>query len=294
MYQLVFSKKEFKLFLVLFVFLGFITSVFGKALPDIKIYKIGVDRNCQVKITLGNVGNSKIPINRLYNSITMNTYIDSHGKNQLFLKEFDPHKYLHSVGGSLTVQTAQKVVPNKPHTIKVVFDPNNLLKEKTKTNNTKTVRLTCTRKLPDLAAIGMKMEKWSNGNCRVYAIIKNKGQGDIPLNEFNNAGIRFKRKGFRENGYDLAYLKSKAKPLIHHGRQVEISLPGKMGDIKANHSARITVLIDESPSFITESNKFNNKKTFTLRCINLNIPVSKSHFKPINTKGVNKKIIFRR
>ena len=152
----------------------------GKILPDLKVKSITLTKDCQIKVTLKNVGNGVIPAS-IYSGdhpiSIVQMYKDNQPHGGMMLRSFDPKGLLRMPGG-----VASKVwFPNTPnlafgsgtHVIEVVVDKDNAITESREYNNSLTRRLTCN---PDLIVSNIEL----TGDCWVKVTLKNIGGGGVP------------------------------------------------------------------------------------------------------------------
>jgi len=125
-------------------------------------------------------------------------------------------------------------------------------------------------RLPDLTITKIYSKQHLGKNC-VWADIKNQG-GPIPINEFNQANMRFyltyinnSARGTGNNGYMLKYI-DRQGVLAKPGGTVSFVAPG---NLLCEGTLKVTVKVDlplSGNGRIRESNEYNNEKTAVLHC----------------------------
>ena len=240
-------------------------------LPDLVVKNIKVTKNCELEVTIANVGNGQIP-SSLYGKIVLQMYVDNKAGGGMVLSVFDPTKKLQNPGTSLTVNwfptaTRGRIGDGLPHQIKLIVDDNNALRESNENNNVYQTKLSCgeytdKEKLPDLVVQEIRVLK----ECELEVTIANKGNGSIPSSLYNSIVIQM----FVDNktgGAMVLGVFDPNKKLQNPGSSVTINwfptaTKSRIGD-KLPHM--ITVIADEG-NRLTESNENNNTLKKQLSC----------------------------
>jgi hypothetical protein len=114
-------------------------------LPDLRIVKMGVDRNCKVWVTVTNAGPGKVPdqVWTSHSPQSAGVYLHRNGQKWggASIWKFDPGKKLQKPGGMATFRSSLPV--NGAVTIKAVVDLWDKVKETNEGNNTLQRRLNC-------------------------------------------------------------------------------------------------------------------------------------------------------
>lgn len=118
-------------------------------LPDLVVSDIRLVKNCQIQVTVKNIGRAGVPSSyyNLPKAVGVQMYRNGKPWGGLILKGFDPAGKLKRPGGEATYiwfpQAENLKLGPGPHSIKVIVDHSNVLKELKENNNTLTRRLIC-------------------------------------------------------------------------------------------------------------------------------------------------------
>jgi len=286
-------------------------------LPDLIISDISFANNCSIKFNIKNIGKGGVPATAYSNKskVFLKMYAGNKFIGGISLSAVDPSGRLKKPGGSVRgVASPPKFKPSGKHSIKVVLDTTNIIKESNEKNNSITRILVCQNKkgsvkretaligqsnkvdknklmlLPDLTVTKIELDN----DCDITATLKNLGPGFLP-NEVYQASIGSVRfyVGQINNGYKIAYI-DPLKKLRPPGGTLTIKAPGTMQRIPPSQSRTVRVYVDSvagiGPSHIKEINENNNELTKTLACSagGTPIPVMESAIKDIKISQIEK------
>ena len=117
----------------------------GGKLPDLKVVNMGVNRNCNVWVTVKNAGPGKVPdqVWTSHSPQSAGVYLHRNGQKWggASIWKFDPAKKLQNPGGTATYTSTLQV--SGATTIKAVVDLWDKVKEANEGNNTLQRRLNC-------------------------------------------------------------------------------------------------------------------------------------------------------
>ncbi len=129
-------------------------------LPDLVVKDIQVTNNCELIVTIANIGKAGIP-SSYYKKIALQMYVDGKAGGGMILSLFDPKFILTKPHQEVTMNwfptaTKGRIGDRLPHKIKLIVDRDNDLFESNENNNVFIKTLSCggggisPRKLPDL------------------------------------------------------------------------------------------------------------------------------------------------
>jgi hypothetical protein len=262
-------------------------------LPDLMISNISLANNCLIKFYIKNIGKGGVPAASYSNKSKgfLKMYSGNKFIGGMSLKAVDPSGSLKKPGGSVRgIASPSKLELSGRHSIKVVLDTGNVIKESNDRNNSITRILVCqdkrgsvTRKntlsrqsdrvdrnklmlLPDLTVTKIELDN----TCKIKATLKNLGPGPLPneVYQSNTGSVRF-YVGQISNGYKIAYI-DPLKKLQSPGGTLTVKAPGTIQSIPPSQTRSVRVYVDPvagiGPSHIKEINENNNELTKTLAC----------------------------
>jgi hypothetical protein len=163
-------------FLSFFVFFFMVGTGRAQPLPDLVVTDLGVNSECQMVVTLKNQGTGELPIAAYdpYLGPSVQFYKGSSPFGGWSLSSLDPRKALKSPGGTVSwVRESPKIEGTVE--VRVVVDPNNLIQESSKDNNSLTMVLTCAAMLPDLRIDSIEF----TSDCRAMLRLSNAGDASL-------------------------------------------------------------------------------------------------------------------
>lgn len=174
----------------LFVFANQEKIAFAQQGPDISITNIAADDQCRIVVTLANTGTQVLTVTAYDQMLgpSVQIYKGSESWGGWRLEGVDPEKKLKNPGGTITWTSGKVLIGTEA--IKVTFDPNNVLKEPNRTNNSMTKTLTCNPPLPDLKLSGITFAQ----DCRAIIKVENAGDGSLKDGAYSAAyGVYIQR-----------------------------------------------------------------------------------------------------
>jgi hypothetical protein len=168
--------KKGKFIMILIMILFFSSVMFAQNnLPDLVVKNIRVTNKCELLVTIANIGGAGVPPSD-YKKIVIQMFVDGKTGGGMVLSVFDIHYLMTHPKRTVTknwfpTATKSRIGDGLPHTIKVVADEGNYLREASEYNNSLTKRLSCGNDngstLPDLGMYGFlrigkkkKLVKW--------------------------------------------------------------------------------------------------------------------------------------
>jgi hypothetical protein len=152
-----------------------------KRLPDLVVRAISLTNNCSIRYTIQNVGKGGVPGAAYLNTSKafVKMYDGSKSLGGISLKGADPHGLLKSPGGSVThTALPGNYTPGGSHSIRIVVDEINIVKESNERNNQRTQALTCPQ---PLQIKKMSIGSDAAGNCFVHIFLNKDGNKNLPL-----------------------------------------------------------------------------------------------------------------
>lgn len=121
-------------------------------LPDLSVKQISLLKNCQLEVTIANIGSAGVPDSAYQGvqGVSIRLFRGHVAGPEIGLKVFDPLGKLKSPGGTATYVWPNALAANNfdvnPPKIKVIADPKNALQEANETNNELTQEVICKAK----------------------------------------------------------------------------------------------------------------------------------------------------
>lgn len=164
------------------------SAAFAQPLPDLTIADLKVNANCQIEVTIRNLGPGSLPESAMYvgSSPSLNLYRDN---NSAGFWKMDKQELKPPGGTYVFVVLAANHVVSGSQNIRAEIDSSKLVTEANENNNALARTLTCSPKLPDLVVD--KIE-FAPADCRTVVTLKNAGTGTLQTNLYG--GIYVKRK----------------------------------------------------------------------------------------------------
>ena len=253
-------------------------------LPDLTVSEIKLIEECKIQVTIKNIGSAGLP-DIAYDrtrGVAIQMYKDGKPWGGIRLFGFDPYKKLMNPGASVSwvwFPLAENLkLGSGTHTIRVVVDMYNIVKESNEDNNERTEKLLCEAgaKLPDLIVSDIRFisESRQIGNevvkdCGLQVTIRNIGSVGLPDSAYGrDTGIGFQIwiDGEIRGGLGL-YAADPSKLLKNPGTSVTFSWgPGQDKPIIGFGVHTVEVIIVDIGDVVKESNETNNSKKVSLTC----------------------------
>jgi hypothetical protein len=157
------------------------TGALRAKLPDLLVQQISLSKNCQLEVTIANIGPAGVPDSSYLGvqSVSIQLFSGHVTGPVIGLKVFDPLGKLKSPGGVATYAWPAVNIFNgldvKPPKIKVIVDPKNVLKEANEANNELIKEVICKAKavIEIYAVDPPKAEDmcWYRGEQNTYGIL---------------------------------------------------------------------------------------------------------------------------
>ena len=146
-------------------------SAWADGLPDLTISDLTVDAQCQVTITVKNLGPGALPPSAMYQGSAPNLSLskdgDSHGGRVLKEGSLVP-----SGGTYVHIVRATNLLVDGQGSYTATIDSANIITESNEANNSLTRTLSCSPTKPDLALVSVELDN----ACRARLTIRNVGQ----------------------------------------------------------------------------------------------------------------------
>lgn len=152
-----------------------------KRLPDLVVRAISLTNNCSIKYTIQNIGKGGVPQAAYLNPSKgfLKMYDGTKSLGGISLKDADPYGHLKTPGGSeFGVALPGNYTPSGNHSIRIVIDAINIVKESNEKNNKGTKALSCA---PPLQINKMSIGSDAAGNCFVHIYLNKDGNKNLPL-----------------------------------------------------------------------------------------------------------------
>ncbi|MGD8514588.1 MAG: CARDB domain-containing protein, partial [Granulosicoccaceae bacterium] len=166
----------------LLLFAGVLTGTTATAqpLPDLTITDLRVNQQCQIEVTMKNLGPGALPETAFY--VGTKPYLQFYKNNQTAGGWNMGKRALQPAGGTYTfVVQAPNLIVSGSHSYRAVIDEGNIVTEANENNNEMTRTLSCSPPLPDLAITKISFNK----DCTARVTLKNIGTANYPNNLFN-------------------------------------------------------------------------------------------------------------
>lgn len=152
--------------------------------PDLAVTELTVDDQCQVVVSLANTGSQPLDVTAydLMLGPTIQLYKNNQTLSGWRLGAVDSARNLKNSGGTLT-WTAGGIKLTGTAQIKAVIDPDNVLKETNRSNNTLVKSLSCSPPLPDLKLSAISFD----ANCLTTLNVENAGDAPLASNAYSTA-----------------------------------------------------------------------------------------------------------
>jgi hypothetical protein len=153
----------------------------AKRLPDLVVRAISLTNNCSIKYTIQNIGQGGVPQAAYLNPSKgfLKMYDGTKSLGGISLKDADPYGRLKTPGGSeFGVALPGNYTPSGHHSIRIVIDEINIVKESKEKNNQRTKALSCA---PPLQIDKMSIGSDAAGNCFVHIFLNKDGNKNLPL-----------------------------------------------------------------------------------------------------------------
>jgi len=180
------------------LFTGVLVSTTAAAqLPDLTITDLKVNQQCQVEVTIKNLGPGSLPETAFYvgTQPALQLYRDNAPAGAVKLNQ----RSLQAAGGTYThTFVANNQVVSGSFTYRAKIDKNNIVVEANENNNEMTNGLSCVPVLPDLAITKISFNK----SCLATVTLKNVGTLPYPATSFNLINVSRRidgaSKGYRK------------------------------------------------------------------------------------------------
>jgi hypothetical protein len=242
------------------------------ALPDLAATDLGVNAECQVVVKFRNNGPGVVPdaafaLSPPGSSVQM--YKDNQPWGGIVLGGIDPQKHLKPAGGTLTHTwfpgAANLKLPPGTHSVRVVVDNNNVVKESNEQNNTLTRRLTCRQPLPDLVPIKLGL----NAACQIVVTLKNNGPGAVPAAAYGTNPPGSSVQMYSDNqpwgGIVLIGVDPQKQLVPAGGTVTHTWFPGA-ANLKLSPGTHSVKIVVDKNNVVAEGNEQNNTLAQRLTC----------------------------
>ncbi len=182
-----FTGKRWPLLLLL---CSFATPVLAE-LPDLTISDISLNQNCQILLTIQNLGPGSMPASANVAGSKPVVTVKIDGVQKIGGQYYDPTFALQNPGGTLVTNMGTGTHVIGQHVLTAEIDTLNILVEDNENNNqlTRTVTGNCPQLQPDLALTQIQFMP----DCRAILKLHNTGASPLPNNAFLVSGIKVHR-----------------------------------------------------------------------------------------------------
>ncbi len=242
-------------------------NIYTSKLPDLVVSDIRLVKDCKIKITIKNIGNSGVPNSgyNMQNGAAIQMYKGNQAWGGIRLGAIDSGKKLQQPGGTVSYiwfpNAANLDLGPGIHSIKLVVDNNNAVTESNEKNNTLTKRLGCNNGKPDLIVSNIQF----TDNCLINYTIKNVGTAGVPASAYSNTNKQFLQ--FYDGNKFMGGISLQATDPSNQlqtpgGSAVGTSYPGNYTPA-GPHNIKIIV---DTINIVGESNENNNSKILNQTC----------------------------
>ena len=185
--------------LATFTFLTIPCLSVAQSLPDLTITNLRVNNQCQIEVTIKNLGPGQLPESAFFTGTIPKLQL--YRNNQNWGEWGMGYRVLQQPGGAYThVVQPNNLIVSGSYNFRAVIDRTSLLNEANENNNELSRILTCTPPVSgdDLAILNVSFVQ----GCRARISIKNTGTGHISENPFNLIALNRTIDGTKR-GYTL-------------------------------------------------------------------------------------------
>jgi len=250
-----------------------IAPVKKQLLSDLIVSNIVLIKDCKIKITIKNIGQAGVPDIAYHTNkgAVVQMYKNSAPWGGIRLGAIDPAKKLKTPGASVSYiwfpGAANLDLGPGIHSIKVIVDNNNAVKESNENNNTLTRRLTCeSESKPDLIVTDIRVVK----DCWLQVTLKNAGTAGLPSWAYSGpntswAAVQMLTDGGPWGGMALKVFDPTGKLKTPGASVTGLWFKGSPGlELPPGlHSVKVIVDVHNK---VDESNDVNNTLTRRLTC----------------------------
>ncbi|RPI79407.1 MAG: hypothetical protein EHM45_02995 [Desulfobacteraceae bacterium] len=155
--------------------------VIAKPMPDLIVKEISLTGDCSIKFTIANIGLGGVPDAAYQNpsKAFLRMYDGTKSLGGISLQDADPYGHLKTAGGSeFGTALPGNYTPAGNHSLRIVIDEINIVKESNENNNGLTKALACA---PPLQIKKLSIGSDAAGNCFVHIFLNKDGNKTLPL-----------------------------------------------------------------------------------------------------------------
>lgn len=152
-----------------------------KQLPDLIVKEITLTNNCSIRYVIQNIGKGGVPDEAYQNpsKAFLRMYDGTKSLGGISLQDADPYGHLKTTGGSeFGTALPGNYTPTGNHSLRIVIDEINIVKESNENNNALTKALACA---PPLQIKQMSIGSDAAGNCFVHLYFNKDANKNLPL-----------------------------------------------------------------------------------------------------------------
>ncbi len=272
-----------------------------KKLPDPVVKDIQVTKNCELLVTIANIGNAGVQTS-YYTQIALQMLVDGKAGGGMVLSVFDKNFVFTKPQKVLTVNwfptaTKERIGDGLPHKITLEIDPGNILPEANENNNVFTKPLSCgdggisPKKLPDLKITNcIHQDNLYPGEEMGPVKVTIKNEGTVPASNFSVEAVLSEDRNVKiePHSYSSHFTDD---VLLRGGRELIIFLGAKstkaitilgLNTIPADTPSGtyyLGIIVDPEKN-VPESNEYNNLFAFPINIL----PPSKPDLLPTNIR----------
>jgi len=154
--------------------------VLVKPLPDLIVKEITLTNNCSIRYVIQNIGKDGVPDEAYQNpsKAFLRMYDGTKSLGGISLQDADPYGHLKTAGGSeFGTALPGNYTPAGNHSLRIVIDEINIVKESNENNNALTKALACSPLQIKHISIGSD----AAGNCYVHMNLNHDANKNLPL-----------------------------------------------------------------------------------------------------------------